>query len=123
MEKLKDEKIENLYHAMVTERIGSEFGKCWGFHIRPERYRVYTIEVALEILDFANKKYEEIFNEPADFNYLVVEMNGKEKKVKYWKDRNRLLISKDGFPIYENNNGIICRDQEALADCLGDGLD
>lgn len=36
----------------------------------------------------------------------------------YKSKENCLQIWEDGLPIYENNNGMICRDREALADCL-----
>lgn len=40
------------------------------------------------------------------------------KTGKYWRDKNKLLIYQDGVPVYENNNGVICRDSVALADGL-----
>ena len=39
-----------------------------------------------------------------------------DTKGKYWKNKNKLLIYKNGSPVYENNNGVICRDPVALAD-------
>ena len=41
-----------------------------------------------------------------------------DKTYQFWADKNRLLIWDHNTPIYENNNGIICRDADALADCL-----
>ena len=40
------------------------------------------------------------------------------KKAYYNVKSNCLQIWQQGYPIYENNNGIICKDTEALADCL-----
>lgn len=51
-----------------------------------------------------------------DFNFVSLKMGN--TKGKYWRDNNRLLIFKNGFPVYENNNGVICRDSVALADSL-----
>ena len=41
-----------------------------------------------------------------------------DKKYQFWADQNRLLIWDRGYPVYENNNGVICKDETALADCL-----
>ena len=41
-----------------------------------------------------------------------------DKKYQFWADKNRLLIWDHDTPIYENNNGIICKDETALADSL-----
>jgi hypothetical protein len=41
----------------------------------------------------------------------------KDKTYQFWYDRNRLLIWDHGTPVYENDNGEICRDADALADC------
>jgi hypothetical protein len=40
------------------------------------------------------------------------------KTAYYWPKINRLQIWEDGSPVYENDNGRICRDIDALADCL-----
>lgn len=37
---------------------------------------------------------------------------------KYWRDKNKLLIYRDGVPVYKNNDGVICRDSIALSDGL-----
>lgn len=125
MEKITYEELKKMeyHHAMVFEMSGKRPTKSWGFYIRPEKCKVFTIKLALEILDSANEAYKEIYGEGADFNYIIVESKNREKMIKYWKDRNRLLIAKGGVPVYENNNGVICRDSEALADCLADGLE
>lgn len=41
-----------------------------------------------------------------------------DKTYQFWADQNRLLIWDRGYPVYENNNGVICKDETALADCL-----
>ena len=41
-----------------------------------------------------------------------------DKKAYFWPKINRLQIWENGTPVYENDNGIICRDLDALADCL-----
>ncbi len=125
MEKITYEELRKMeyYHAMVFELSGRKATRSWGFYIRPKKCKVFTIRLALEILDSANEEYKKIYGEGADFNYIIVESKNMEKRMKYWRDRNRLLIAKDGVPVYENNNGVICRDSEALADCLADGLE
>lgn len=57
------------------------------------------------------------FNEYGDFieeNIII----GKKKTAKYLVKENILRIYEDGLPVYENNNGVICSDRYALADCL-----
>ena len=41
-----------------------------------------------------------------------------DKTYQFWAVQNRLLIWDRGYPVYENNNGVICKDETALADCL-----
>lgn len=41
-----------------------------------------------------------------------------DKTYQFWANENRLLIWDHDTPIYENNNGVICKDETALADCL-----
>jgi len=43
---------------------------------------------------------------------------GTKKEAVYNPATNCLRIWEAGCPIYENNNGTICRDRDALADCL-----
>lgn len=40
----------------------------------------------------------------------------KEKTATYNPKLNKLMIWKNGSPVYENNNGVICTDEVALAD-------
>ena len=41
-----------------------------------------------------------------------------DKQALYWPEKNCLQIWKNKMPVYENNNGTITKDQDALADCL-----
>lgn len=43
---------------------------------------------------------------------------GSQKEARYSIEHNRLRIYKDGLPVYENNDGIICNDEVALCDSL-----
>lgn len=95
--------------------------------------------MANELIDFANKAYKEQFGREADFNFVKLDMSncvedmetilddgvshpryilGKKKVGKYDKQKNTLRIYEDDVPVYENNNGKICRDSVALADSL-----
>jgi hypothetical protein len=42
------------------------------------------------------------------------------KEARYFVTENRLEIWENNELIYENNNGLICRDRVALADCYND---
>jgi len=43
---------------------------------------------------------------------------GKRKTAKYLVEENILRIYEDDLPVYENDNGVICRDKDALVDSL-----
>ena len=43
-----------------------------------------------------------------------------QKTAKYEMKRNRLTIFEDGMPIYCNDDGHVCSDADALADCMYD---
>ena len=110
---------EDLYYAEVArfDKNGNGEGRSWGFYVSPEKYGAFTIEAAKEILEWGAKEFQTRFNETMDFNFISLKMG--DTKGKYWRDKNKLLIFKNGFPVYENNNGIICRDPVALADSTG----
>ena len=68
----------------------------------------YDKETRLEITDseFENGDYDE-------GGYITT-----EKKYYYHAAENLFRIFEDGMPVYENYNGNICSDEDALADCL-----
>lgn len=41
----------------------------------------------------------------------------KDKTYQFWYERNRLLIWDHNTPVYENDDGVITKDADALADC------
>lgn len=111
--------MNNDYHVAEIVRFnenGIPEGRCWSFYVSPEKYDVFTIKAAKEILEWGTKEFQARFHETIDFNFVSLKMGN--RKGKYWRDKNRLLIYRDGLPIYENNNGVICRDPVALADSL-----
>ena len=102
--------VDNFNECGISTRSG------WGFYISKERCTPFTLKSANEILNLAIDEHQKRFNENADFNYLCIKLdNG---KYEYWRDKNLLRIWENDLPIYENNNGVICRDCTALADCL-----
>ena len=76
---------------------------------------VNKIEIMMSEFDY------EIFTED-DVPYIIAGdvpvPQRLDKKAYYWVKSNCLQIWEDGLPIYENNNGEICGEREALADCL-----
>lgn len=107
---------KDLYYATVARFNEKGFGegRGWGFYVSPEKCKVFTMAIAKEMLEWATEEFNKRFDEHMDFNFVSIKMGDREGK--YWRDRNRLIIFKDGFPIYENNNGDICKDPVALAD-------
>ena len=103
-----------------------------------KKEEVFTVELAKELLDIGIKVYEENFGKNIPFNHIKLDMSqrvedlsqynidgehpqyyiGSEKFGTYDKRKNILRIWRNGIPIYENNNGKICKDEDALADSL-----
>lgn len=109
---------KDLYYAEIArfDKNGNGEGRSWGFYVSPEKCSAFTIKAANEILEWGTKEFKIRFKEEMDFNFVSIKMGN--EKGKYWRDKNRLLIYKDGLPIYENNNGVVCRDSVALSDSL-----
>lgn len=60
---------------------------------------------------------------PEDYESIMVYGEGslpilKNKKAFYYTNENCLRIWENGYPVYENYDGVISRDQDALCDCL-----
>lgn len=128
------------YYAIVT----ASDGVSWGFTVAENRGDIFTVELAEEVLLWANAEYKKgcpkgYWTEGYDPNRLFTTLKydmtdyrrsvsytgdditvpvGKKKIGTYNKEKKLLRIFEDGIPIYENNNGIICRDRAALADSL-----
>lgn len=138
--KSKELKELDYYRAEVAQYDENGNGlRSWGFRVWKEGRSVFTVKLANELINTANQKYKERFGKDADFNWIKLDMSkyyidedyvlddrishpihmvGKETIGKYDKRRNILRIFKDDLPVYENNNGKICRDVCALADSL-----
>ena len=138
--KTRELKEVDYYQAEVAQF--EQDGTCttsWGFRVNKEDRDVFTVILANEMIELANKKYKEKFKKGVDFNHLKLDMTkyymdedvvlddgvsyplhivGKKKICVYNKQKNILRIFEDGLPVYENNNGKICRDVCALADSL-----
>ena len=128
------------YRAEVTQ--WNEYGTCeasWAFLVEKEGNEVFTVQLANDLIAFGNEEYEKKFGKEVDFNVIRLEMTnsyvdednilddgvshpcytvGKRKVGRYDKRKNLLRIFEDGIPVYENNDGKICRDSAALADSL-----
>lgn len=129
----------NGYSALVSGFINFDQQINWGFDVREEHGDTFTIEFAKELLEFANREYkkgcpkgynEKAYNPNLDFTYIKYDMTdyrlsgngetyvpcGKKKVGTYDSIKNLLRIYVNGDPIYENNNGKICRDTVAILD-------
>lgn len=124
------------YYANVKST-GTD-GIYWGFSVREERGTAFTTELAKELLALANAEYkkgcpsgynESSYDSDKDFVYIRFDMSnyndvgdghmvlvGDEKIGTYDSEKNLLRIFKNGDPVYENNNGTICRDTVAMLD-------
>lgn len=59
-----------------------------------------------------------VLEEKTSYKYRQLRITINEKELFYTKKENSLIIWKNHLPIYRNLNGIICQDEEALADCF-----
>ena len=108
----------NFYKAELAcfDKNGFGVGKGWMFYVNPEKVDAFTVDRAKELLEWGTKEFKNRFGESMDFNHIRLIMGNTTGR--YWRDKNKLRIYRDGIPIYENNNGVICRDAVALADGL-----
>jgi hypothetical protein len=77
---------------------------------------IRKIEISLTQWDLQSltpKDYELVLS-----NDIGVNRIGPDKSIVYDNKENCFQIWENGLPIYEDNNGVICDDQDALADCL-----
>lgn len=128
------------YYATVM----TSDGTAWGFTVNERHGSLLTVQLAEEILSWANSEYkkgrpygysEETYNPNVEFTKLEYNMTnyrlsvsyegdditvpiGKKKIGTYNKEKKLLRIWEDDMPIYEDNNGVICADRAALADSL-----
>ena len=80
---------------------------------------VFKLEEAYKIKFYKIKLEDSIFEgkaEKGDWDNPLPLL--KEKHYIYHVKSNCLTIWENGMPIYENNDGVICDDPVALADCL-----
>ncbi|MDE6055208.1 MAG: hypothetical protein K2G55_15970, partial [Lachnospiraceae bacterium] len=129
------------YSALIKSSDGMT---TWGFDVSKKHGNAFTMELANELIDRASEIYKsacpdgynkEAYNPSAIFTKIECDMSnycmsesydgvtiakriGKKKIGTYDKEKNLLRIWEDDIPIYQNNNGIICRDSVALADSL-----
>ena len=131
---------EGCFYATVT----SADGLTWGFSVAERHGKVFTVALAEEMLAWANQEFkkerpkgynEQSYNPDAVFIKLKYDMTdyreivridgelghvpvGKKRIGTFNSDKKLLRIWENGLPIYENNNGVICRDPYALADSI-----
>lgn len=125
------------YFARVKSP-GTDEAIYWGFGVKEEHGNTFTVELANELLDLANAEYkkgcpdgysEKYYDPNKDFTFIRYDMSnyrdagdehmlriGDEKYGTYDRIKNLLRIYVNGYPIYENNNGTICRDTVAMMD-------
>lgn len=89
-----------------------------------EQYNVQAEHLQIHLLD---KDWEDTFGgwdedgNPRQRTYKEYQDGAENHKTaKYKASTNTLTIYQGSYPIYENANGSICNDPEALADCQGD---
>ena len=137
--------VEGRYHACVMGFSGND-SVTWGFDVEEKPGRdIFTVKFANEMLDFANSEFKkgcpkgynkEAYRTDIPFTWIEYDMSdykkvigcdgenyvpcSKKKVGRYDKKKNNLRIYVDGIPVYENDNGTICRDSVAIMDCDGD---
>lgn len=104
--------MTNTYRVVPQYDFGKMPAKRLGVKIRTKAEAV-TIDKCKELI----AKIENEFG--SDVKSMRIYMtDGMSHFANYNPSTNCLQIWKDGIPVYENNNGMICRDSDTLADCL-----
>lgn len=82
--------MEGMYFAEVARfnEEGWGEGRSWGFYVSPDKYRVFTLEAAKEILEWGTKEFASRFNEEIDFNFISLKSEN-AKRIKEWRDRKK----------------------------------
>ena len=120
------------YYLVVVD--GNHQPQTWGKKITTDKELITVakckqicerIETQLGItignIDIDLTQYDYRSLSPEDYEWgsdVPIPMVGRPKSATYNRKTNCLQIWEDRMPIYENNNGRICRDANALADCL-----
>lgn len=92
-------------------------GQVVNMHIDPDE--PITLRRCAELLSEGERLTGNIYSSITIREYTGEDMECKLLKTyDYCKSQNRLRIWADGLPIYENWDGQICKDRDALADCL-----
>ena len=76
---------------------------------------VHQINIDMDEWDYENISDEHYEN--AMYNDCGIPKR-KSKSAQYFVKQNRLLIWENDMPVYENHDGVVCRDATALADCI-----
>lgn len=109
----------SLPQSIITKKEMITLKKCKGicetleskFNISIKK--IVILMTQFDYASFTPKEYELVLSD--DVGVPIV---GREKKAVYFYKENVLRIWEDGLPVYENYDGQICRDVNALADCL-----
>lgn len=80
----------------------------------------FGIEIGkIEVLLYDGAKSDELYQQVEDGILSSSDFHEFCKKTAVFNAKASCLqIWDDGYPVHENNNGVICTDTEALADCL-----
>ena len=80
----------------------------------------FGIEIGkIEVHLYDDSKFNELYQQVEDEILSAEDFHEYYKKTAVYNNKtNCLQIWDNGYPIYENNNGTICKDADALADCL-----
>ena len=135
----------NGYYSAIVSGWQGDSNINWGFSVREDRGSVFTVELAKQLLEKANNEYKKgcpdgyykpSYNPNINFTFIKYDMTdyresidipgrlvpvGKRKIGTYDSKKNLLRIYINDEPIYENNNGKICKDTVAMMDCDADG--
>lgn len=117
----KDRNDDEKYNELLRRSAANEPAALGYVKNEWGRYSVAITRFA----DFGNtiscEQCEELvseLSEAAGIDLAKIEIDlSVRKKAVYFVNQNCLRIFEDGNPVYENDNGRICRDRWALSDC------
>lgn len=114
-----DGNTHHLPKSIITKKETITLKKCKQICEKVES----TFSISVEKIVILMTQFDYSSMTPEDYelvlsNDIGVPIIGREKKAVYHHKKNVLRIWEDGLPVYENYDGQICRDVNALADCL-----
>lgn len=111
-----DGNSHHLPQPIATRKETVSLAKCKEIVQKVEAaFRIQIKRIDIYMTQYDYNISEEDFRS-AQYGDFCIQTIGPQKKAVYYIEKNRLQIWEDELPVYENDNGTITTDPDALAD-------